>query len=143
MSDQSMIDDIIASDPEMLESFVKESRDCLNVAETDLNYLRNGAIDSDPERIERAFRSVHSLKSAAGFLGLDNVAELALRMETLLDHMRAGTIPNDPNTLDLLLEGLTMLDTMLQDPKGASGINTRPFLARLSENIQEDAHGFE
>ena len=48
MSDQSMIDDIIASDPEMLESFVKESRDCLNVAETDLNYLRNGAIDSDP-----------------------------------------------------------------------------------------------
>lgn len=135
MSDQSMIDDIIASDPEMLESFVKESRDCLNVAETDLKYLRDGAIDSDPERIERAFRSVHSLKSAAGFLGLDSVAELALRMETLLGIMRAGTIPRDPNTLDLLLEGLAMLNTMLQDPKGASGINTRPFLARLSENI--------
>ena len=135
MSDQSMIDDIIASDPEMLESFVKESRDCLNMAETDLKYLRDGAIDSDPEHIERAFRSVHSLKSAAGFLGLDNVAELALRMETLLDNMRAGTIPNDPNTLDLLLEGLAMLDTMLQDPKGASSINTRPFLTRLSENI--------
>ena len=135
MSDQSMIDDIIASDPEMLESFVKESRDCLNAAETDLKYLRDGAIDSDPERLERAFRSVHSLKSAAGFLGLDKVAELALHLETLLDHMRAGTIPNDPHTLDLLLEGLAMLDTMLQDPKGASSINTRPFLTRLSENI--------
>ena len=56
-------------------------------------------------------------------------------METLLDNMRAGTIPNDPNTLDLLLEGLAMLDTMLQDPKGASSINTRQFLTRLSENI--------
>jgi len=144
MSYLSMIDDIIASDPEMLESFVKESRDCLNVAETDLKYLRDGAIDSDPERIERAFRSVHSLKSVAGFLGLDNVAELALRMESLLDNMRAaGTISNDPNTLDLILEGLAMLNTMLQDPKGASGINTRPFLARLSENIQEDANGIE
>ncbi len=135
MNDQSMIDDIIASDPEMLESFVEESRDCLNAAETDLNYLRDGAVDSDPERIERAFRSVHSVKSAAGFLGLDNVAELALRMETLLDNMRAGTIPNDPNTLDLLLEGLAMLNTMLQNPMGATGINTQPLLARLSENI--------
>jgi|GEM_PF-2128557 len=143
MKDQSMIDDIIASDPEMLESFVKESRDCLTLAETDLKYLRDGEIDTDPERTERAFRSVHSVKSAAGFLGLDNVAELALRMETLLDNMRAGTIPNDPNTLALLLEGLAMLSTMLQDPKGASSINTRPFLARLSENIQEDANGFE
>ena len=135
MSDQSMIDDIIASDPEMLESFVKESRDCLNAAETDLNHLRDDTVDSDPERIERAFRSVHSVKSAAGFLGMDNVAELALRMETLLGNMRAETIPNDPNTLDLLLEGLAMLNTMLQNPKGASGINTRPLLARLSENI--------
>ena len=135
MQNQNMIDDIIASDPEMLESFVKESRDCLNVAQTDLKYLRDGAIDSDPERIERAFRSVHSLKSAAGFLGLDNVAELALRMETLLDNMRAGIIPNNSSILDLILEGLAMLNTMLQDPKGASSINTRPFLARLSENI--------
>jgi two-component system chemotaxis sensor kinase CheA len=143
MSDPSMIDDIIASDPEMLESFVKESRDCLNAAESDLNYLRNGTIDSDPERLERAFRSVHSLKSAAGFLGLDNVAELALRMETLLGHMRAGTIPNDPNTLDLLLEGLAMLNSMLQDPMRASGISTQPFLARLSEKLQEDANGFK
>ena len=143
MSDQSMIDDIIASDPEMLDSFVKESKDCLNMAEKDLKYLRDGEIETDSERTERAFRSVHSVKSAAGFLGLDNVAELALRMETLLDNMRAGNIPSDPNTLDLLLEGLAMLNTMLQDPKGASGINTRPFLARLSENIQEDAHGFE
>ncbi len=143
MKDQSMIDDIISSDPELLESFVEESRDCLNAAETDLNYLRDAVVDSDPERIERAFRSIHSVKSAAGFLGLDNVAELALRMETLLDNMRAGTIPSDPNTLDLLLEGLAMLDTMLQDPKGACSINTGPFLARLSECRQEDADGFE
>jgi two-component system chemotaxis sensor kinase CheA len=132
MTDQSMIDDILASDPEMLESFVNESRDCLNAAETDLKYLRDHAIDSDQERLEQAFRSVHSLKSAAGFLGMDNVAELALRMETLLGNMRAETISNNAQNLNLLLEGLAMLDTMLQDPKGASSINTGPFLARLS-----------
>jgi len=142
MSDQSMIDDIIASDPEMLESFVNESRDCLSAAENDLQYLCSHPADTDPERIESAFRSVHSLKSAAGFLGLDNVAVLALPMEKLLDSMRAGTIATDENNLDLLLEGLAILNTMLQDPKASSGINTQSFLTRLSENIQEDTHGF-
>ena len=135
MSNNSMIDDLIANDPELLESFINESRECLVVAEKDLKWIREASGESDPERIERAFRSVHSLKSAAGFLGLDNVSSLALRMEEMLGHLRTGTIAPEVSRLDLLLEGVRMLDAMLTNPKDSADVDTGPFLVRLVDDI--------
>lgn len=135
MSNNSMIDDIIANDPEMLESFINESRECLVVAEKDLKCLRDDSGESDSECIERAFRSVHSLKSAAGFLGLDNVSNLALRMEEMLGYLRSGAITPEVNRIELLLEGVKMLNDMLANPKDSSEVDTRVFLAKLAENM--------
>ena len=135
MSDHSMIDDIIANDPEMLESFVKESKDCLSIAESDLKYLLTHTKDPEPERLESAFRSVHSLKSAAGFLGLGNVAELALNMEKLLGNIRSGTLSSDVRNLNPLLKGLEVLNAMLQNITASSKIETKPILALLSERM--------
>lgn len=138
MSDHSIIDDIIANDPEMLESFVRESEDSLNVAKSDLKYLFNHTIDPEPERIERAFRSVHSLKSAAGFLGQDNVAKLALHMEKLLGNIRSGTLSSDEKNIEVLLQGVALLTTMLGNIKDSEKINIEPILALLSERMTSD-----
>ncbi len=135
MSDNSMIDDMIANDPEMLESFINESRECLVVAETDLNSLREASGKPDPECIERAFRSVHSLKSAAGFLGLDKVSNLALRMEEMLGHFRSGAITPELKRIELLLEGVRMLNDMLANPIASSDVDTAPFLAKLAAHM--------
>lgn len=138
MSDNSMIDDLIANDPEMLESFINESRECLVVAEKDLNSLREGSDEPDPECIERAFRSVHSLKSAAGFLGLDNVSNLALRMEEMLGHLRGGSVAPEANRIELLLEGIQILNVMLANPMESPDVDTGPFLAKLAEHMTMD-----
>ncbi len=134
MSNNSMIDDLIANDPEILDSFINESRECLVVAEKDLKCLRKDLGESDPECIERAFRSVHSLKSSAGFLGLDNVSNLALRMEEMLRQLRGSAITPEVNRLELLLEGVRMLADMLTNPIDSSDIDTGPFLAKLTEH---------
>jgi len=135
MSNNSMIDDLIANDPEMLESFINESRECLVVAEKDLKFLREDIDQPDPERIERAFRSVHSLKSAAGFLGLDNVSNLALHMEDMLGHLRGDAVVPEGNQIELLLEGVGMLDDMLTKPMESANIDTGPYLAKLAEHM--------
>ena len=135
MSDNSMIDDLIANDPEMLESFINESRECLVVAEKDLNSLREASAEPDPECIERAFRSIHSLKSAAGFLGLDKVSNLALRLEEMLGHLRSGAITPEVNRVELLLEGVRMLGDMLANPMASSDVDTAPFLTKLAEHM--------
>lgn len=136
MSDNNMIDDLIANDPEMLDSFIDESRECLVVAEKDLKLLREDTDEPDRECIERAFRSVHSLKSAAGFLGLDNVSNLALRMEEMLGHLRGTSIALEVNRVDLLLEGVGMLNVMLADPMDSSNVDTGPFLQKLAEHME-------
>jgi two-component system chemotaxis sensor kinase CheA len=135
MGEDGMLDDIIANDPEVLESFVDESKTSLTAAETDLKALRDRPVDSDPERIERAFRAVHSVKSAAGFLGLDNMSSLALCMEKLLDAMRKNTIAPEEKRLEALLEGVGLLTTMIQDVQASPGIVTEPLMARLIEQL--------
>ena len=135
MSTNSMIDDLIANDPEMLESFINESRECLVVAEKDLQSLGQDLTAPDPECIERAFRSIHSLKSAAGFLGLDNVSNLALRMEDMLGKMRTGAINPAPENIGLLLEGVSLLNDMLAKPMESGGIDTMEFAAKLTEYL--------
>jgi two-component system chemotaxis sensor kinase CheA len=99
-----------------------------------LKCLREDSGEPDPERIERAFRAVHSLKSAAGFLGLDNVSNLALRMEEMLGHLRGGAIAPEVSRIELLLEGVGMLNVMLSNPMDSSDVDTGPFLAKLAEH---------
>lgn len=135
MSNSSMIDELIASDPEILESFMKESRECLVIAEEDLNCLKEDLGKPDPECIERAFRAVHSLKSAAGFLGLDNVSNLALAMEEMIGNFRGGSITPEISSIELLLEGVEILNVMLANPKDSSDVDTGTFLTKLAQHI--------
>jgi two-component system chemotaxis sensor kinase CheA len=54
------------ADQEMLDLFVQESSEHLQSLETDLIALESNPTDSD--RLNSIFRSVHSIKGAAGFL---------------------------------------------------------------------------
>ena len=135
MSNNSLIDDIIANDPDIWESFINESRESLVVAEKDLKWFRDNPGDAEPDRIERAFRAIHSLKSAAGFLGLDNVSNLALHLEEMLGHLRSGAIVPEINRVELLLEGVRILNDMLANPTASSNIDSGPFLAKLAEHL--------
>ena len=134
-----MIDDMIANDPEMLESFINESRECLIVSEKDLKRLLEGSGEPDPERIERAFRSIHSLKSAAGFLGLDTVMNLALHMEEMLGDFRSGAIAPEASRLEVLLEGVSILDDLLKNPTEGADFDTGPFMKKLADQMT-DSH---
>ena len=140
MTNSNMIDELIANDPEMLESFINESRECLVAAEKDLQTLLGAPGEPDPECIERAFRAIHSLKSAAGFLGLDPVMNLALHMEKMLDGFRSGDLTPEASRLELLLEGVSLLDTMLKDPLDGKDIDPDPFLVKLAARMT-DSHG--
>lgn len=135
MSNNSMIDDMIANDPELLESFINESREGLGDAEKDLKCIQQSSGSSDPQCIERAFRSIHTLKSAAGFLGLDKVSKLALRMEEILGHLRSGSISPEVKIVELLLEGVRILKDILSDPMDSSDIDTKEILEKLAEHM--------
>jgi len=91
-----------AEDSELLGDFILESEEHLASIEEKILLL-----EKDPsliEEIHAVFRSFHSIKGLAGFLGLGGVQAVAHEVETLLDHARNLRISIDSDVVDLVLE---------------------------------------
>ena len=61
------------------------------------------------------FDSIHSIKGASGFFGLEQIGKLSHIMENLLSLLRDGKIPVTPELTDVLLVGVYALRTMVDD----------------------------
>lgn len=108
--------------PELMEAFALEAEDHLRTISTLLSNL-----DKQPEHrdlLQDVRRSVHTLKGAAGAVGLRATAQLAHRMEDLLDELYEGSLTVDPDIIDLLFASVDTLEDMTggkADDKAAHG----------------------
>ena len=112
------------------ETFFAEAAEHLQALEAALLRLDAG---SDPDAVDEAFRSAHTIKGGADVVGLDSVARLTHTLETLLARFRsaAGVVPRA--ALDLLMEGRDGLVALLDaEHAGATPPDTSALLARLA-----------
>src|SRR5256714_13858636 len=58
---------------------------------------------ASPEPVSGIFRAVHTVKGMAATMGYGRVADLAHRMENLLDQLRRGAKPPTDETLQVLV----------------------------------------
>lgn len=101
---------------ELLTAFVEDSREHLESIESDILSLETMAGDFDEELVNRIFRTAHSIKGAAGFLGLAAIESLAHKLENALHLMRDGQLSNDGQVCQVLLQGFDMLSSMINAP---------------------------
>jgi chemosensory pili system protein ChpA (sensor histidine kinase/response regulator) len=97
--------------PELIEAFSLEAEDHLRNISTLLSSL-----DKQPEHkegLQDVRRSVHTLKGAAGAVGLRAIAQLAHRMEDLLDLLYAGSLVVDSDIMDLLFASADALEDLV------------------------------
>ncbi len=97
------------ADISMLTTFITDSIEAVENAEGLLMELEN-----DPENTEMVnsiFRCFHSLKGAAGFLGLQDLSGLSHNAETALDSLRNGRLSATTEFVNCML---TVLDTTKQ-----------------------------
>src|SRR5215510_3747016 len=92
---------------------------------------RTGGGRVDPEHLNEAFRSVHTLKSLSGLFGDKHMSQLSHRLEDLLDDLRLGRQNLSDAVLDLLFTSvdvywqiLTSNDTQ-QEHRGVQEILDR------------------
>jgi len=105
----------VAVDPDIFGDFSTEAEDHLNSAETVLLSLENSP--ADDELLNTVFRSFHTVKGAAGFLGLSDIGELAHAVEDVLDSARKGKLTVDALILDVALESVDALKTLMSRAK--------------------------
>ncbi len=132
MPENSTIDDLLNSDSEIIESFISEAKEHLNTIEDDFLLLEQQADNPEKELLNKVFRAIHSVKGAAGFLGLENMTRLSHVMEALLTMMREGEIRPESKFVDALLSGTDLLTTMLDDVNHSDNIDITKAYDRLT-----------
>jgi len=93
--------------PELSNQFVTEAFELLENAETALLELEK--TPGHPELLDKAFRSLHSFKGNAGFLGYADLQGIAHKVESALDQIRSGEIEPQSDLFSLMLEILDFL----------------------------------
>jgi chemotaxis protein histidine kinase CheA len=67
------------------------------------------ATPDDPDLLNEAFRRLHASKGNFTMLEADAAADLAHRVETILDYIRSGRVPSTTERIDLILDSVTWM----------------------------------
>ncbi len=106
-------------DQELIDDFVVESIEHIEGIEPLLLEMERAG-DADQETWNSLFRALHSVKGAAGFLGLNNIQEISHVSESLLMLLRDGDLAFSSEMVSPLLRVLDNLRAML-DSIGEGG----------------------
>src|SRR5258708_5309013 len=93
--------------------FFEEAREQLQALEAGLMDLE--ARREDREHLDRTFRAAHTLKGAAGMVGLRPIAEFTHKVEAVLDDIRAGRMAVTPGAITILLRAKDHLVLALEE----------------------------
>ncbi len=107
----------------ILDEFAAESLEHLEKMENEILLLFRGEEKEEHKRIDRIFRSVHSIKGAAGFLRLGQIEKLSHAMENLLSSLRPEGADSGPEVTDILLEAIDILRRMLDNIQQSNEID--------------------
>lgn len=129
--------------PEDMALFREEGAHYLKTLEEGHLLLRaRGEAPLDPNVVHAMFRAAHSLKGAAGMLGLTTLLAASHELESVLGRLRAGTLASDLPLLAALGPVVDVLGTLFGADDAARSDVTGA-IARLSDLIRAQEEGRE
>lgn len=96
-----------------LDMFLDESKEHLENLNQNLLELENNT--SNLEIINEIFRIAHTLKGMSSTMGFVKMSNLTHKMENVLDDIRSGKLKINSNIIDILFEGLDILDEYIKN----------------------------
>ncbi|XLZ67927.1 chemotaxis protein CheA [Massilia sp. SR12] len=118
---------------EGLQAFVTEAGELL--AEMEAGLLHLGDPAAREESVNAIFRAAHTIKGTAGLFALDYIVLFTHAVESVLEEVRNGAQPLDPELVALLLDCADQIAAMVRDVEGGGhgdfGERCQPQLAAL------------
>jgi two-component system, chemotaxis family, sensor kinase CheA len=96
---------------EILGEFLAETRESL--AGLDQHFVDLETRPGDAGLLNEIFRSVHSIKGGAGFLGLSDLVQVAHGSENVLGKLRSGELAVSAEIIDIVLESVDTIKAIL------------------------------
>lgn len=121
---------------EVLEEFILETEEILD--NLDQNFVE---LEKSPENIgliNEIFRSMHTIKGASGFLGLNQMVEVAHQAENVLNILRQEKLKVTPAIMDTLLKSADLIKELLDIIKNNESreIDLSEILSELNQIIE-------
>lgn len=107
---------------DIVREFLVESHESL--AQLDLDLVTLEREPNDRETLARVFRTVHTVKGTAGFLGLANLEAVGHAGENLLSRVRSGDVAFSPEIATALLGAVDAIRKMLAALEASGGTDT-------------------
>ncbi|MGB9976216.1 chemotaxis protein CheW [Thermovenabulum sp.] len=98
-------------DNKYLNVFIEESNEYIQKLNIELLELGKNR----DRNVDEIFRYMHTLKGMAGTMGFEKFTELSHQLEDLLDAIRSGSISISPEVVDVLLEGVDILQEFVEE----------------------------
>src|SRR5215510_178525 len=116
--------------------FLSEAQELVENLSRNLLSLEQGRAGGgrvDPEHLNEAFRSVHTLKSLSGLFGDKHMSQLSHRLEDLLDDLRLGRQNLTDAVLDLLFTSVDVYWQILTSSDAQEVRGVQEILDRLEK----------
>jgi len=120
-------------DPALLAEFVTESREHLADVEGQLLEIESNGANIDVDLVNKVFRAIHSIKGAAGFMGLVRINELAHALENVLGKMRTKDLTPTSKIVDIMLKAADALAGLINDIESSNEVDVSPHVTLLNE----------
>ena len=129
-----------AEDTETLQIYIDESHEHLAGIENDILAIERSGADIDEDLVNKVFRSAHSIKGGAGFLGLVNIKKLAHKIENLLGLIRSRELVVNAEIIDVLLQSMDGLRNLINNISASNDIDISPQLQALADVTAIEPH---
>jgi two-component system chemotaxis sensor kinase CheA len=122
---------------EIISDFVTEAEESLD--RIDPLFVELETNGQDGEILNDIFRCVHTLKGAAGFLGFQQVVDVAHTSENILKKLRDGDLALSKRIVDAILQSVDTLRVLIGHVKHGENAteNIAPLLAELDAALAE------
>lgn len=104
---------------ELMDQYLSSAYELIDTAENNLLILENDPNNFD--LIANTFRVIHSLKGNSGFMGLSEIEEISMEMESILDSIRNKDLQIDTTIVNILLSNIETIRNRLSalSPEGS------------------------
>ncbi len=98
---------------EIVQDFLQEASEMLEGLDNYFVQLENNP--EDRTLLNEIFRTAHSIKGSAGFIGLNRIVEVAHHAENVLNQLRTGNMRAEPAVIDIILEAMDALKVLVNE----------------------------
>ncbi|MCP4754858.1 MAG: response regulator [Proteobacteria bacterium] len=124
-------------DDETLNIYIEESKEHLETIESDLLEIEQQGEHFDEELVNKVFRAAHSIKGGGGFLGLDNIKELAHKLENILHMVRSFELVPNQKIINALLAAYDRLGELIDNPNESNEMDISVHVETLNNLVSQ------